>query len=170
MRGPASAPENRTHGAKKIGSSRYSDFFNRIFGMRLVRLGRMSIVRSAFHQTRKRNRTRVRRSFEARWMASRHWGSGPHVSSNSGSANKDRLVPSLRCKRSPFFGKRFDSIHFPPLSLAFSAENRRPPSDQVRGQAFSGKCCRGCSLKVEQMSATHQARFRLPASAPNNAW
>jgi hypothetical protein len=30
MRGPASAFENRTHGAEKIGLSRYSDFFNRI--------------------------------------------------------------------------------------------------------------------------------------------
>jgi hypothetical protein len=31
--------------------------------------GVMSIVRSAFRQFRKRNRTGVRRSFEARWMA-----------------------------------------------------------------------------------------------------
>jgi hypothetical protein len=30
MRPPASAFENRTHGAEKIGPSRYSDFFNRI--------------------------------------------------------------------------------------------------------------------------------------------
>ncbi len=30
MRPPASASENRTHGAEKIGPSRYSDFFNRI--------------------------------------------------------------------------------------------------------------------------------------------
>jgi hypothetical protein len=30
MRDPASAFENRTHGAEKIGPSRYSDFFNRI--------------------------------------------------------------------------------------------------------------------------------------------
>jgi hypothetical protein len=29
-RPPASAFENRTHGAEKIGSGRYSDFFNRI--------------------------------------------------------------------------------------------------------------------------------------------
>ncbi len=27
---PASESENRTHGAKKIGPSQYSDFFNRI--------------------------------------------------------------------------------------------------------------------------------------------
>ncbi len=30
MRPPASEPENRTHGAKKIGPSQYSDFFNKI--------------------------------------------------------------------------------------------------------------------------------------------
>ena len=30
MRPPASASENRTHDAEKIGLSRYSDFFNRI--------------------------------------------------------------------------------------------------------------------------------------------
>ena len=30
MRPPASAFENRTHGAEKIGLSRYSDFFNKI--------------------------------------------------------------------------------------------------------------------------------------------
>ena len=30
MRPPASASENRTHGAEKIGLSPYSDFFNRI--------------------------------------------------------------------------------------------------------------------------------------------
>ena len=30
MRPPASESENRTHGAKKIGQSQYSDFFNRI--------------------------------------------------------------------------------------------------------------------------------------------
>jgi hypothetical protein len=30
MRPPASASENRIHGAEKIGLSRYSDFFNRI--------------------------------------------------------------------------------------------------------------------------------------------
>jgi hypothetical protein len=30
MRSPASARENRTHGAEKIGPSRYSDFFNTI--------------------------------------------------------------------------------------------------------------------------------------------
>ena len=30
MRPPASASENRTHGAEKIEPSRYSDFFNKI--------------------------------------------------------------------------------------------------------------------------------------------
>ena len=30
MRPPASAPENRAHGAEKIGPIRYPDFFNRI--------------------------------------------------------------------------------------------------------------------------------------------
>jgi hypothetical protein len=30
MRAPASASENRAHGAEKIGPRRYSDFFNRI--------------------------------------------------------------------------------------------------------------------------------------------
>jgi|HubBroStandDraft_6_1064221.scaffolds.fasta_scaffold152632_1 hypothetical protein len=30
MRSPASAFENRPHGAEKIGSGRYSDFFNGI--------------------------------------------------------------------------------------------------------------------------------------------
>ena len=30
MRSPASESENRTHGAKKIGPSQHSDFFNRI--------------------------------------------------------------------------------------------------------------------------------------------
>ncbi len=30
MRPPASESENRTHGAKKIGPSQHSDFFNRI--------------------------------------------------------------------------------------------------------------------------------------------
>jgi hypothetical protein len=36
MRPPASAFENRTRGAEKIGPSRYSDFFNRI-GQKLPR-------------------------------------------------------------------------------------------------------------------------------------
>jgi hypothetical protein len=36
MRSPASASENRTHGAKKIGPSRYSDFFNRIGQFRSI--------------------------------------------------------------------------------------------------------------------------------------
>jgi hypothetical protein len=52
-------------------------------------------------------------------------------------------------------GKRFDSVRFPPnptLTL--------PRQRQSKGQTS------GCSLKVEQVSATHQARFRLPASAP----
>jgi hypothetical protein len=30
MRSPTFASENRAYGAEKIGSSRYSDFFNRI--------------------------------------------------------------------------------------------------------------------------------------------
>ena len=38
MRPPASAFENRTDGAEKIGPSRYSDFFNRIGPNRSRRL------------------------------------------------------------------------------------------------------------------------------------
>jgi hypothetical protein len=38
MRPPASESENRTHGAKKIGPSQYSDFFNRIGQKRTRRL------------------------------------------------------------------------------------------------------------------------------------
>jgi hypothetical protein len=37
MRLPTSAFENRTHGAEKIGPSRYSDFFNRITRKRTLR-------------------------------------------------------------------------------------------------------------------------------------
>jgi hypothetical protein len=40
MRLPTSAFENRTHGAEKIGPSRYSDFFNRIGQERLIYDGR----------------------------------------------------------------------------------------------------------------------------------
>jgi hypothetical protein len=39
MRPPTSAFENRTHGAEKIGPSRYSDFFNRIDHKPLVVIG-----------------------------------------------------------------------------------------------------------------------------------
>jgi hypothetical protein len=38
MRSPASESENCTHGAKKIGSSQYSDFFNRIGQLQTSRL------------------------------------------------------------------------------------------------------------------------------------
>ena len=47
MRAPASAFEDRTHGAEKIGLSRYSDFFNGI-GQKLPR--RLNLSMSAITQ------------------------------------------------------------------------------------------------------------------------
>jgi hypothetical protein len=63
--------------------------------MRLVRLAAYEHRALSLPPNRrtnwKRNRTSVRRSFEARWMAQGHWGSGPHVSANSDAERSDIL-------------------------------------------------------------------------------
>ncbi len=49
MRPPASASENRTHDAEKIGPRRYSDFFNKIDPSRQAALGRPSLTGHCGH-------------------------------------------------------------------------------------------------------------------------
>ena len=63
---PASASENRSHGAEKIGPRRYSDFFNRI-GPKLTSVQRAAmsafkgdcVAKLAQEQWIKRNRARI---------------------------------------------------------------------------------------------------------------
>lgn len=107
---------------------------------------RMGIVRSAFrHLGNVTGQESDARSKRDGWPS--HWGSGPHVSAKSRKPGEAQvrmgLVPYPRCKRGRF-GAR-GSLHPVPAS----SNNR------------------GCSLTVEQVSATHQVRFQLPAPAPN---